>query len=361
MNVSTPCVVVDLDIVERNIKSMAEKLNSVKISHRPHIKTHKSVYFAKLQQELGGAKGITCAKISEAEVFAEHGFNDILIAFPLVGRDKLERLYELAKKIKVSVVGDSLEVAKGISDIGIRLEQKIPFLIELDGGIHRCGRQPGDDALAYAYQIKDLPGIDIVGVLSYAGQIYDIGEKDLMRESARTEARLLVETAKLLREHEFSISVVSGGSSISSKFAEEMGEVTEVRAGNYIFHDRAQLSTGLVTVNDCALRVVVTVVSATEPGRAIIDAGSKTLSSDSVHFGTGYGYVIEHPEIEIFKLNEEHGYLRFPTLFELSVGDRLTVIPNHSCVLPNLCDELIGVRGEKVVTHIRVDARGKNV
>lgn len=359
LNLSTPCVVVDLDVCEQNIKSMAEKVNSVGIKHRPHIKTHKSVYFAKLQQRFG-AQGITCAKISEAEVFANYGFDDILIAFPIVGDDKLRRLEELAKRIKVSVVGDSVEVAKGISEVGVHLGLKIPFLIELDGGIHRCGRQPGEDALQYAESIRHLPGICIMGVLSYSGQIYDDGDTESMRKNAKLEGKLLTDTANLLRDNGFSISTVSGGSSISTKFAEEMDGVTEVRAGNYIFHDRAQLSTGLVGVENCALRLLVTVVSVPQPGKAIIDAGSKSLTTDLTHFGTGHGYVIEHPEIEIYKLNEEHGYLSFPPTLHLSVGDRLTVIPNHSCVLPNLCDYLVGVQGNRVVTHIPVDARGKN-
>lgn len=357
--VDTPAVVVDLDIVERNISRMAEIVKKAGIKHRPHIKTHKSVYIAEKQKK-AGTVGITCAKLSEAEVFAAEGFDDILIAYPILGEKKLARLQALAVRISVSTVVDSQEVAEGLSSVGEKISRKIPVYIEVDGGIQRCGRQPGNDTVQFAESIRHLPGIDIMGVLSYAGQIYTLKDKEEMRKMAEVEATTLVTTAVALREAGFKIREVSGGSSISSKFADSMAGVTEVRAGNYVFHDQAQLATGMVEVNDCALRVIVTVVSSVTPGRAVIDAGSKTLTSDGASFATGHGYVVEYPGIEIYKLNEEHGYLQFDESIKLSVGQKLTIIPNHACMLPNLCDELIAVRGEQMVTTFRVSARGKN-
>jgi D-serine deaminase-like pyridoxal phosphate-dependent protein len=355
----TPAVIVDLDIVEKNINAMSEVVKKAGIKHRPHIKTHKSTFLAKMQQK-AGAKGITCAKLGEAEVFADEGFNDILIAFPIVGEKNLSRFQKLAEKIEVKTVVDSKEVAEGLSKVGQSMGKKIQVYIEVDGGIQRCGRQPGEDTVQFAKSIENLPGIDIMGVLSYAGQIYGINDKEKIKEMAKEESKTLFTTAEALRKAGFNIREVSGGSSISSKFAQNMEGITEIRAGNYIFHDQAQLATGMVSVDDCALRVIVTVISATAPGRAIIDAGSKTLTSDGASFATGHGYVIEYPEIEIYKLNEEHGYLRFDESIQLSVGDKLTIIPNHACMIPNLCDELIAVRGEDVVTTFPVSARGKN-
>jgi D-serine deaminase-like pyridoxal phosphate-dependent protein len=355
----TPAVIVDLDIVDRNISEMARLVKKADVKHRPHIKTHKSIYFAQKQQQ-AGAVGLTCAKIGEAEVMADAGFDDILIAFPIIGEDKLERLYHLAQKVKITGCVDSVEAATALSDVGVRLGRKLPVYIEVDGGIQRCGRQPGGDTLAFAQSIHGFDGIEIVGILSYAGQIYSENVKERIEEIAAEEAQTLHMTAELLRVSGIPIQEVSGGSSISSKFPDQLKGITEVRAGNYIFHDRAQLSTGMVTVEQCALRIIVTVVSAIAPGRAIIDAGSKTLTTDLITFGIGYGYIIEQPEIEIYKLNEEHGYLRFDPSIQLHVGQRLTMIPNHSCVIPNLCDELIGVRGDQIITAIPIDARGKN-
>lgn len=140
--VSTPAVIVDLDIAERNIRSMAEEARKAGIRHRPHIKSHKSVYFARKQLE-AGSTGITCAKLGEAEVMAEAGIDDILIAFPIIGEDKQERLYQLAQKVKVTTVADSVEGATAVSEVGERLGRRIPLYIEVDGGIGRCGRQPG--------------------------------------------------------------------------------------------------------------------------------------------------------------------------------------------------------------------------
>jgi D-serine deaminase-like pyridoxal phosphate-dependent protein len=356
---STPVVVVDLDIAERNMANMAGEIKKAGVKHRPHIKTHKSVYFARKQLEAGGT-GITCAKLGEAEIMAQAGFDDILIAFPIIGTDKQERLYRLAQSIKVITCADSIEGARSISEVGVRLGKKLPLYIEVDGGIHRCGRQPGQDTLQFAQQIKELPGIEIIGLLSYAGQIYGEDSREHMQQIAVEEAETLARSAELLRNSGIPIQEVSVGSSISSKFVKDMSGITELRAGNYVFHDVGQLSTGMVTVNDCALRVIVTVVSVPAQGSAIIDAGSKTLTSDTMPFSKGYGFVIEHPEIEIYKLNEEHGFLRFDPSLSLEVGQRLTIIPNHACVIPNLCDTLVGVRSGNVVETIAVEARGKN-
>ncbi|MEB3100950.1 D-TA family PLP-dependent enzyme [Ferviditalea candida] len=357
--IPSPSVIVDLNIVDKNIQNMSEIAKKAGIKHRPHIKTHKSVYFANKQKQ-AGAVGITCAKLGEAEVMAEAGFDDILVAFPIIGEEKLERLYQLAQKIKVSTCIDSIEVAQGISEVGLKLGQPIPVYIEVEGGNLRCGRQPGEDTVNFAQQVKRLQGVEIIGILTYAGQIYNEKNIDDIRRVAKEEADNLKNTVELLRESGIFVREISAGSSISSKFASELKGVTEIRAGNYIFHDVSQLSTGMASIDECALRVIATVVSTPSPGRAIIDAGSKTLTTDTAQFRKGYGYIIEYPEIEIYKLNEEHGFLRFDPSIQLSVGQRLTIIPNHACVVANLTDEYIGVRGDQIVEVIPVEARGKN-
>lgn len=358
-HLTTPAVIVDLDIVDRNIAHAENQISKVGIKHRPHIKTHKSVYFADLQVG-SGAKGITCAKLGEAEVFANAGFTDILVAYPIIGEAKLERLAQLSQKSKVTTCIDSLEGAFGISALGERIGLKLPIYIEINVGFDRCGRRSGEEAMNFAKEINKLPGLQIEGIMSYAGHINDQKTVDDVRLAVREEVKLLNDTAQMLQANGIDLKEVSVGSSLSVEFAEELQGITEIRAGSYIFHDLGHVSSDLFSIQDCALRIIVSVVSIPYPGRAIIDAGTKTLTSDKSRMD-GYGYVVEHPEAEIIKLNEEHGFLNYdPASFELKIGQRLTVIPNHACVIPNLCDSLIGIRNGKVERMIPVDARGKN-
>lgn len=355
----TPAVVIDLDVADRNIARAAKKIRNAGLKHRPHIKTHKSAYFASKQVE-AGASGITCAKLGEAEAMAAAGFTDILIAYPLIGQDKMDRLFHLSQKCKITVCVDSLEGAQAISAVGEKLGNPVLVYIEVNVGFDRCGRKPGEEALHFAKHIQKLPGIHITGVMSYAGHINDQKSVPDIRSVVNDEVEKIVSTAKLLNENGIEAQEISVGSSLSVEFAEDLTGVTEIRAGSYIFHDVSHVMSGMFSVEECALRVIVTVISIPLPGHAIIDAGTKTLTSDTSR-RSGYGYVMEHPDIEIFKLNEEHGFIKYDqTRSPLKIGDRLTVIPNHACVIPNLCDELIGVRGGHVVEHIPVNARGKN-
>lgn len=234
MNLSTPYVAIDLDKVETNIKKMVGRLRKAGIQHRPHIKSHKAIELAKLQLDLG-AEGVTCAKISEAEVMADGGIKDILIAFPIVGKEKLERLYRLSQKACITATVDSYDVAKGLSDVGERLDHKIRVLIELDGGIHRGGVQPGQPTLEFAKKIVKLPGIKIIGLFTYFGQIYGQPSVKSIKQMAEQETEMLLSTKRLLEDHGFDISVTSGGSTPSSFFADQLRGITEARAGNYIF------------------------------------------------------------------------------------------------------------------------------
>lgn len=356
---TTPAVIVDLDIVDRNIAHAADQFRKTGLKHRPHIKTHKSAYFTNLQLR-AGAQGITCAKLGEAEVMANCGFSDILVAYPIIGTTKLERLAHLSQKVKVTTCIDSMEGARGISSVGEQLGKKLPVYIEVNAGFDRCGRKPGEDVISFAKAIVQLPGIQIEGIMSYAGHINDQRSVDDIRLTTRDEAKVLSEIAERLKESGIPVTEISVGSSLSIEFVEELKGVTEIRAGSYIFHDMGHVSSGLFSVEECALRVIVTVVSIPYPGRAIIDAGSKTLTSDTCR-RAGYGYVVEYPEAEIVKLNEEHGFVTYdPDSVKIQIGDRLTIIPNHACVISNLCDRVIGIRNERVERMITVDGRGKN-
>lgn len=357
---STPAVVVDLDIAERNISRMAERLRAKGIAHRPHIKTTKSAYFVNKQLE-AGASGITVAKLSEAKTFVDLGIDNILVAYPIVGEDKLQRMEALRKKAHIIVTVDSLEAAEGLSNVGVRSGQPVEVLIEVDGGLHRGGRQPGEDALEFARSISALPGIRLKGIMGYFGTIYRNKDEESFRKAVQYESLVLRETASLLKAAGFCTEIISGGSSPAAMMCEYLDGVTEVRAGNYIFFDASGVSMGLAAESDCALRVIATVVSVPLPGRATIDAGTKTLTSDKAHHREGFGIVVGQPDVRITALNEEHGFLEFDLAkVQLRVGDRVAIIPNHSCVIPNLCNTITGVRKGKPTELIKIDARGCN-
>ncbi|MEF3308786.1 alanine racemase [Paenibacillus sp. GYB004] len=357
---TTPAVIVNLDIAERNIGGMAAKLKQYGISHRPHIKSTKSVYFARKQLE-AGAIGITTAKLSEAETFAEAGIDNILIAYPIIGDDKLARFERLHKKAAVIATVDSVYGAEGLSRVGVASGKQVDTLIEIDGGLNRGGRQPGEDTVAFAREIFSLPGIRIRGIMGYFGTIYGNTDEASFRAAVRLESDTMRQTAQALAEAGIAVDIVSTGSSPAALLCEELSSATEVRAGNYILFDVSGVAMGFASEEDCALRVVATVVSTPLPGRATIDAGTKTLTSDKAHHREGFGIVVGRPGIRITGLNEEHGFLQFdPAEVTLSVGDRIEIIPNHSCVIPNLCDTIAGVRQGRVERSIAIDARGCN-
>lgn len=355
--IPTPAVVVELDQVTENLKQMQALLTQHHIAVRPHIKPHKSVYFAEEQLALG-AKGITCAKLSEAEVMADYGITDILIAFPLIGADKMERLGKLMKRAQIRTLVNSEQGAAQLSELGLSIGKKVPVLIEVDGGLHRGGIAPYAPTLAFAQKISAMQGIDICGLLYYGGLIYSQTSREGFEAETRREHDELCGTAQLLQQHGFSMEILSGGNSYSSRCCAYLEGITEVRCGNYIFNDVLTMQTGFATEAQCALRAVSTVVCVTDAYHAIIDAGSKTLTTDLCAFRSGYGYVVGRPEIRIEKLNEEHGFLASDTPLGLEVGDKIAIIPNHSCVLPNLTDKVYGIRNGRVERLIPIEARG---
>jgi D-serine deaminase-like pyridoxal phosphate-dependent protein len=337
----TPVLVADLDAVERNIAAMQAYCDEHGFDLRPHIKTHKIPELAR-RQVAAGACGITCQKLGEAEVMADAGLDDILISFPLVGTAKAERLAALARRITVSVVGDSAAVANGLAPVLAREGLEIEFLVECDTGNARTGVQTPDEAAELAALVARLDGLRFGGLMTYP----TLPESGPWLRAAR-EA---VERAGLAVER------VSGGGTPTLRQTHEVGQVTEVRPGTYIYGDRACIANGSVPLEDCALRVLATVVSTPTPTRAILDAGSKTLTSDLATGATGYGFLIEHPEAEVYKLNEEHGHVE---VAGCEVGERVTIVPNHACATVNLHDEVVFHRGGEVVETLPVAARGK--
>ena len=339
----TPVPVVDLDRLEANISRLQVYLDEHKIANRPHIKTHKIPAIAKMQMD-AGAIGITCQKLSEAEVMADAGFKDIFIPYNIIGESKLAKLTALAKRITVSVTADSAVTVRGLSDAAQRAGLILTVLVECDTGAGRCGVQSPQQAAELAGLIAQLPGLRFGGLMTYP--------------TDKSLDAFVTETRSLLAKDKIKIERVSGGGTPPIWQAHTNKEVTEHRAGIYVYGDRLTLRSGSVTLDTCALRVFTTVVSRPTEGRGIVDAGSKSLSMD-LHGLEGYGYICEYPDAKIYALTEEHGHVDFSACKQKpEIGERLTIIPNHCCTVTNLFDEVVGVRGDQVEVTWKVAARG---
>ncbi len=354
----TPAVVVDLDVMERNLSRMADYCRSRNIKLRPHTKSHKIPELAKRQIE-SGASGITVAKIGEAEVMLNSGITDILIAYPVVGKVKAARLAELAGRGNITVSLDSEEAARAISEEVTARNVKANILVELDVGFGRCGIANENELLTLAQRISDLPGIGFTGLMFYPGQ-FVVGPKERAALLGNVN-ELLHRTLETFGRAGLPISTVSGGSTPTACDAHLFHGVNEIRPGMYIFNDRNMAGVGVAGVEDCALSVVVTVVSNSVSGRAIIDGGSKTFSSDRylAGDGRGFGIIKEDPTAELENLSEEHGHLDIKrSNRRYKVGERLTIIPNHVCSTVNMHNEIYGIRAERVETVWQVAGRG---
>jgi D-serine deaminase-like pyridoxal phosphate-dependent protein len=341
----TPAPTVDLDRVERNIASLQGYCDEHGFAFRPHIKTHKIPEIARMQIR-AGAHGIACQKLGEAETMADAGLDDILITYPLVGRPKAERLAALARRVTIGVVGDSAYVAEGLAAVLTEEGVEVDFLVECDTGFERTGVQSPQAAAELARLVDSLPGLRFAGLMTYP----TLPQSGPWLAAAREE----IERAGLRVER------ISGGGTPTARRSHEIGEVTEIRAGTYVYGDRACIANGSVALDDCALRVLVTVVSRPTDERAIVDAGSKTLTYDPAEGQTGFGLVVEHPDAVIYKLNEEHGFVDVSLCDPRpEIGDVLTVIPNHACGTVNMHDEVIVHRSGEAVDTWAVAARGK--
>jgi D-serine deaminase-like pyridoxal phosphate-dependent protein len=343
----TPAVVVDLDTVERNIRRLQEACDRAGVRNRPHIKTHKSPIIARLQKDAGAA-GITCQKIGEAEVFSEAGFEDILISYNLIGEEKMGRLAQVMRRAEVTVAADNPTVVAGLPRAAELSGRTLNVVVECDTGRKRAGVETAAEAIALAKDISARPGLSFAGFMLYAP------------ESAMAETqRFLDEATAGVREAGLVPRMVSTGGTPNVANLGRIAGSTEHRAGTYVFNDRMMLACGAAAIEDCALTVVATVVSRAGPERGILDAGSKTLTTDTGGL-EGHGLILEHPEAKIAKFAEEHGFLDLSRCNDRpKVGDVVRVIPNHVCVVVNMVDRLVATRGDEIVGEVPVAARGR--
>ena len=355
----TPAVVVDLDVMDQNLSRIASYCRQHQILLRPHTKTHKIPALAK-RQIASGAIGITVSKLGEAEVMLDAGITDMLIAYPIVGNAKTTRLAKIAEQAKITVALDSDEAARGVSAAAMRQGSRIGVLVEMDVGFGRCGLGNEKDLLALAQMITTLPALEFKGLMFFPGH-FSVGPEE--RSVLRTKVNdFLDRSLETFQRASLPLAIVSGGSTPTAYESDLFHGLNEVRPGMYIFNDRNTVAISAASLSDCALSVLVTVVSTAVPGHAIVDGGSKTFSSDRFQGegGNGFGLVKEDHSAVIERLSEEHGHLNIErSERRYRVGERLSIIPNHVCTAINLHDEIYGVRGDQVETSWRVAGRGK--
>lgn len=357
-DIDTPAILIDTAIMERNLARAAEYARAHGLRLRPHIKTHKIPALARRQIELG-ACGITCAKTTEAMAMLACDPPDLLIAYPVIGPRKVERLIELARHVPVTVSLDSLDAARPIAEAARAAQLEIGVLAEIDVGLRRVGVQPGEEVLDLVLGLLELQGLRWRGLAFYPGHIKALDDSGRAQLGSLREA--LWSTISLLRARGLHPEIVSGGSTPLLWQSHTLPELNEIRPGTYIFNDRNTVLSGACAPGDCAATILVTVVS-TAPDRIIIDGGSKTFSSDRLASSTEvtFGEILGHPQLRFHKMNEEHGFIDLngaPQSFH--PGDRLRIVPNHICVAMNLHERVYGVRGEEIVAEWRVEARGK--
>ena len=354
----TPAILIDLDVMERNLHRVADYAQQHGLRVRPHTKTHKIPALARNQLDLGAA-GLTVAKVGEAEVMLQASPPDLLLAFPIIGRKKLDRLMEVARQTSVSVSLDSLEAASQLSEAAESARAEIGVLAETDVGLGRVGVAPGEPLRQLIDGIRRLPHLRWDGIAFYPGQIKSLDETG-QQELAKL-ANLIAGMLSDLERAGLKPKIVSGGSTPTLFCSHRLPGVNEIRPGTYIFNDRNTVLSGACAWEDCAASVLATVVSTAKAGQMIVDGGSKTFSSDRPPAGAevSFGRVREAPEALFARMNEEHGFIELRDGMRFGVGDRVRIIPNHVCVAMNLHECVYGIRGDAVERVWRVEGRGK--
>jgi D-serine deaminase-like pyridoxal phosphate-dependent protein len=346
-DLDTPAVTIQLDRLENNITRVQRMIAAAGKANRPHIKTHKIPDIGAMQIAAGAA-GLTCQKLGEAEVFIDAGVtDDLLITFNIVGSAKTGRLMDLSERIRrLAVVADNEVVLAGLSDAARSRGRSVPVLIECDGGFGRNGVQTPEAALDLARLAGRLPGLAFEGLMVFPN-------------TAPHTLEFFTRAVELFKGAGIPLPVLSGGGSPALLKLADYPMMTEHRAGTYVYNDVMMVHSGIATWDDCAMHVRTTVVSRPTEDRAIIDAGSKVLTREQ-YYVKNFGHVVEYPDAVVANLSEEHGMIDLSASAKKpGVGEVISIVPNHCCVVSNMVDEVFGVRDGKVEVVWPVAARGK--
>ncbi|MCY7378472.1 MAG: alanine racemase [Gemmatimonadaceae bacterium] len=356
--IETPAVIVDLDRMERNLDAAGRYAAAHNLALRPHVKTHKAPVVAEAQLARG-ARGLTCATPFEAEVMSAV-CDDILVAYPPIGAPRARRVASLPPRVRVTVALDSVHAVDEIAAAARAARRTVHVYVELDLGMHRVGVPGLADAVALAARVQAAQGLEFDGIAFYPGHVREpVMEQD---SKLRVLGDALEHALARFDAAGMTPRVVSGGSTPTLWRTHELPGVTEFRPGTYVYNDRTTAAIGACTLDDCALTVLATVVSTAVPGQAVIDAGTKSLGREPVRGadGEGFGQLLEHPDVVVTRLSEEHGVLDLArSSWRPVVGERVRIVPNHVCIVVHLYDLVFGTRGDAVVSCWPVAARGR--
>jgi len=346
----TPSLLLDAAKCEQNLRTMAAFFADKPCKLRPHFKNHKCVTLARRQLEAGSAVGITCAKLGEAEILADAGLDDLLIANQVLGAPKVARLVEAAKKSRLTIAIDHIDQARQLSEACRNAGPTIGVLVEIDGGMGRCGVEPGEPALELARAVQELPGIRFEGIQCFEGHTVYFDDQEKRSRAARASMQTAIDTRKLIEQSGVEVGVISGGSSSTYQMVGTLDGVDEVQAGTYATMDWRYHQ--LVPEFEIALSILACVISV-RPNLAILDVGVKGAGSEF-----GPPVIKGHPDAQVPSfLSEEHCRVQNPPNWK--VGDVAEIIPSHSCTTCNLYREFYVHEDGKVVDIWPIEASGK--
>lgn len=364
-DLDTPCLIVDSSSLEENIRRITTLSEQLGVSLRPHTKTHKSPRIAEMQVE-SGSSGITVSKVSEAEVMARNGLQDIFIANEIIGRTKINRLAKLsAGRVNLSIGIDSLKGINQLQQALTSTEQQIDVLLEVDTGLQRCGHSDPDKLVRLADEVEICSSIQLQGLFTHEGHVYQQNSVEQIKSISHQAGEQMVSIANRLRKVGHDIQTVSVGSTVSAPYTPAVDGITEMRPGTYVFNDVNQICLGSATVEDCSLTVLSTVTSKPKKDQAVLDAGSKSLflEKPSSCFNLeyyGYGLILDYPRARITSLSEEHGVVDLTqSPEEPEIGDKVQILPNHVCPVVNLYDRFYFLRNDTMTNQVEISGRGK--
>jgi D-serine deaminase-like pyridoxal phosphate-dependent protein len=352
VDLDTPALLLDAALLERNIARMAAFARQAGIHLRPHAKTHKSPQIAAMQIA-AGAIGITCQKLGEAEVMADAGIDGILISNQIVGRHKIARLVNLARRTDVAVAVDDPRNVDDLSAAAVSAGVPLKVVVEVDVGMGRCGVQPGEPALQLAQLVRRSPGLAFVGLMGYEGHAVSIHDAEQRRQTASAALQLLVDTVELLQSRGLPVPVVSSTGTGTYDVGGRFPGITEIQVGSYATMDGAYREVGVPF--DCALTILTTIISTPRDGVAIADAGMKSIATDH-----GLPKVLDIPDAEVVSLSEEHGRIALCGPTQPRPGDKIRLLPMHGCTTINLHDRFYVVRDGYLEAVWPVVARGRS-
>ncbi len=359
---STPNFILNLDALENNLKEVQDICNKNNKQLWPMTKTHKSTTLAKMQMEYG-AKGLLVGTIDEAEAFTKAGVESITFPYPIANPSNIDRVIKLTKEARIILSFDNIEAAKLWNQKLEKENLNLEYFILINSGLNRLGVVP-KDCVELAKGLSQFNSLKLIGISTHPGHVYGVATKEEVALISKQEIEVMIEAKELLVSNGFSVEYVATGSTPTFFDVCDAKVFDILRPGNYPFYDNIQLSLGICKEEDCSLTALGTIISRPSEDLFIVDVGSKCLGLDKGAHGSalikGFGKIKDHPELEVIGLSEEVGKIKIVGETTLNVGDKIQIIPNHSCSCANMTSYVVGYRGDEVVEIIDIDVRGNS-